>query len=109
MSMIMGDLETSRHLASEQAPTEPTPTQSFSRSGSSSTELVFGDVTAKDIYLNGNAGTSISLSQGSGNVNVNLTAQITGRCGNGCPSCIKAVKLDWRVASASRRSLGLVR
>jgi len=35
----------------------------------------------------------MTLKKNSGNVNVKLTAKVTGRCGNGCPSCIKAVKL----------------
>lgn len=58
-----------------------------------SPEVKFGDVTAKDISLNGKPGREIQLKKGSGNVNVNLSAQISGRCGNGCPSCVKAVKL----------------
>ena len=55
--------------------------------------MKFVDVLAKDISLNGNAGCRIRLRKASGNVNVNLVDQITGRCGNRCPSCGKAVKL----------------
>lgn len=79
---------------STSAPTS-TPSTSAPTVSSAPTFAVmkFSDITAKDISLNGIAGRSITLNKGSGNVNVNLMAQITGRCGNGCPSCIKAVKL----------------
>ena len=95
MSMIMSDLETSRHLVGEQSPSGSTPTDLAStvRNAPSMDVVKFGDISAKNISLNGNAGRSISLSKASGIVNVNLAARITGRCGDGCPSCIKAVKL----------------
>lgn len=67
----------------------PPPTSSPTMSP----ETKLGDVTAKDISLNSKPGREIQLKKGSGNVNVNLSAQISGRCGNGCPSCVKAVKL----------------
>jgi len=73
-----------------EAPSTLAPNISLSPTGA---VLQFDDISAKSVALNGIAGQSISLDKGSGDVNVELTAQITGRCGDGCPGCIKAVKL----------------